>query len=129
MITKKIFIQLKTLNSQILKKAKLNNEISVSNRESSYEDSSRDKQENVKKIVLSIYYFIVFIFLVYIIAKKRYNEPLLWLAFVVLIFFPYVKAFLLEKGTSLKDRISAYFSNVYLQENDVSTCNRAIATK
>lgn len=112
-----------------LKKAKLNNEISVSNRESSYEDASRDRQEMIKKIVLSIYYFIVFIFLVYIIAKKRFNEPILWLAFVVLLFFPYVKAFLLEKGASLKDTITAYFNNVYLQENDVSTCNRAIATK
>lgn len=108
-----------------LKTKKLENVINVSDREAAIQDNEVNSQTNVHKIFFVIYYFCVFVFLVFIVAKKRYNEPLLWLAFVVLLFFPYVKAFLLSSGTTLKDKIKAYFSNVYLEENDVSNNNIA----
>ena len=65
-----------------------------------------------------IYYFIAFVFLVYLIAKKRYTEIKLWVVFVFLLIYPILKTYALKKGTSIKDKVKAYFNNVYLDEED-----------
>lgn len=100
---------------------KMKNNISISDRQSSYEDAETKKIKKTLNIVSFIYWFIVFVFLVYFIAKKRYTDVKIWLVFIFLLIFPIIKTFMLKSGTSVKDRIKAYFNNVYL-EDDCHDC-------
>lgn len=97
---------------------KMKNNISISDRQSSYEDAETQKKKKTRNILFFIYYFIVFIFLVYLIAKRRFKEMKLWGVFIFLLFFPIIKSFMLKKGTSLHDKVKAYFNNVYLEDDD-----------
>ena len=97
---------------------KMENNIAISDRQSSYEDAETIRIKKTRNIVMFIYYFIVFVFLVYLIAKKRYREMKLWVVFVFLLIYPILKTYALKKGTSIKDKVKAYFNNVYLDEED-----------
>ena len=97
---------------------KMRNNISISDRESSYEDVETTKMKGYRKIVFVIYYFIAFVFLVYLIAKKRYKEMKIWIVFFIILIFPFIKTFMLKQGMSLQDRIKAYINNVYLDDDD-----------
>lgn len=101
---------------------RMKNNISMSDRQSAYEDAETEKLKNTRNIVLFIYCFIVFIFLVYLIAKKRYTEKKLWIVFIFLLIFPFIKTLMLKSGTSVKDRVKSYFNNVYL-EDDCDDCD------
>jgi len=101
----------------------MKNNINISNRQTSYGNAETQKRKKTRNTVMFIYYFIVFIFLVYLIAKKRYNEIKLWGVFVFLLVFPIIKSVMLKKGTSLKDRIKSYFNDVFLDDDNCSDCD------
>ena len=100
---------------------KMKNNISISDRQSAYEDAETEKLKKTRNIVFFIYCFIVFVFLVYFIAKKRYTDKKIWLVLIFLLIFPFIKTLMLKSGTSIKDRIKSYFNNVYL-EDDCDDC-------
>jgi hypothetical protein len=103
---------------------KMKNNISISDRQSSYEDVETAKMKGYRKTVFIIYYFIAFIILVYLIAKKRYTEIKIWIVFLFILIFPFIKTFMLKQGMSLQDRIKAYINNVYLDnDDDCSDCD------
>ena len=97
---------------------KMKNNIAISDRQSSYEDIETEKKKKTRNIVLFIYYFIVFVFLVYLIAKNRYTEIKLWVIFVFLLAFPILKTYILNSGISMKEKIKSYINNVYLDDED-----------
>lgn len=109
----------------------MENNIAISDRQSSYEDAETVKIKQTRNIVMFIYYSIVFMFLVYLVAKKRYMEIKLWVVFVFLLIYPVLKTYALKQGTSIKDKVKAYFNNVYLDEDTCDDCDEhkpAIAT-
>lgn len=101
-----------------LSNLKMQNNIAISDRQASYEDDETVKKTSTRNILMSIYYFIVFIFLVYLIAKKRYTEIKLVVIFVVLLIYPFAKTYALKSGMSVQNRVKAYFNDVYLDDDN-----------
>lgn len=98
---------------------KMQNNIAISDRETSYEDVENTKITKYRNIALFLYCFVLFVFLVLLIAKGRYMEIKLWVVFICLVLFPFIKTILLKSGTTFKNNVKSLVNNVYLEdEND-----------
>ena len=96
---------------------KMKNNISISDRQSLYEDAETVKKTRTRNILFFIYYFVVFVFLVYLVARKRYKEIKLLVIFAIMLAFPFINTYIITKINYTINMIKSYSSDVYLDNN------------